>query len=144
MGPYRFSLFWRLLDTNKQTNTQAKNIYTGLVGRFSPIFYFSCEYFLFVYIVKQKQKRCRFYKKIVAFRFSRLFDTNTQTNRTQCIYIDTIAVLLLLCPELNQSRYNQSTKNINQNTIHMAKIPWTINTTITGHDLVSYQCQHGH
>ena len=27
------------------------------------IFYFNCEYFLFVYILKQKQKSSRFYKK---------------------------------------------------------------------------------
>ena len=29
---------------------------TRLLGRFAPIFYFNCEHFLFVYIVKQKQK----------------------------------------------------------------------------------------
>jgi len=81
---------------------------------------------------KTKTKRFRFYKKNRGFSvqsFIRYKHPNKQ--KTMYIYIDIIAVLLLLCPELNQSRYNQSTKNINQNTIHMATIPWTINTTIT-------------
>ena len=30
-------------------------INTGLLGGFAPIFYFNCEHFLFVYIVKQKK-----------------------------------------------------------------------------------------
>ena len=54
------------------------------------------------------------------------------------------AILLKLCLELYQSRYNPSAMNINQDTIHMATILWTINATLTGRDLVSYQCQHGH
>ena len=32
-------------------------IYTRLLGRFAPIFYFNCEHILFVYIVKQKQTK---------------------------------------------------------------------------------------
>ena len=34
-----------------------------LSGRFAAIFYFNCEHFLSVYIGKQKQKSCEFYKK---------------------------------------------------------------------------------
>ena len=40
---------------------------TRLLGHFAPIFYFNCEHFLFVYIVKQKQKNVYgFYHKIFA------------------------------------------------------------------------------
>ena len=34
-----------------------KFYYIGLLGRFSPIFYFNCKHFLFVYVLKQKQKQ---------------------------------------------------------------------------------------
>jgi len=43
-------------------------MYTRLLGRFAPIFYFNCEHFLFIYIAKQKRKKfCRF-KKMVDFK----------------------------------------------------------------------------
>ena len=39
-------------------------INTSLLGRFAPIFYFSCEHVLFVYIVKQKKIIRGFLQKI--------------------------------------------------------------------------------
>ena len=43
-------------------------IFTRLSGRFLYIFYFNCDYFLFLCIVKQKQnKSLRIFKKIVDF-----------------------------------------------------------------------------
>ena len=58
------------------------------------------------------------------------------------IYFDlcvVTAVLLNLRPKLYQSRYNLSTMKVNQDTIHQATYPWTINATITGRHLGSYQ-----
>ena len=58
------------------------------------------------------------------------------------IYFDlcvVTAVLLKLRPKLYQSRSNPSTIKVNQDTIHQATIPWTINATITGRHLGSYQ-----
>ena len=38
---------------------------TRLLGRFAPIFYLNVEHVLFVYILKQKQKKvCEFHEKI--------------------------------------------------------------------------------
>ena len=43
-------------------------IYTRLLGRFAPIFDLNCEHILFVYILKQKQKKVhKFHKKIGGF-----------------------------------------------------------------------------
>ena len=41
--------------------------FTRLLGRFASIFYFNCEHFLFVYIVKRKRKSLRIFLKIVDF-----------------------------------------------------------------------------
>ena len=46
--------------------------------------------------------------------------------------------------ELYQFRYNPSSIKVKQHTIHMATIPWTINATTTGSDVISYQCQYGY
>ena len=60
-GPVRFSRFdayWI------QTNRQAEYIYTRLLGRFAPIFYFNGEHFLFR---KTKTIKKLIFKKIVDF-----------------------------------------------------------------------------
>ena len=36
---------------------------TRLLGRFAPIFYLNCEHVLFVYILKQRRKKCCGFKK---------------------------------------------------------------------------------
>ena len=41
---------------------------TEAFGCFAPIFSFNCEHFLFVYIMKQKQKSSRIYKKLADFQ----------------------------------------------------------------------------
>ena len=49
-------------------------INTGLLGGFAPIFYFNCEHFLFVYIVKQK--------KLVDFiKMLQIFNSKLSANR---------------------------------------------------------------
>ena len=48
------------------------------------------------------------------------------------------AVLLKVRSNLYQSRYNLSAMNIKQDRIHTATIPWTINATTTGCNLVYY------
>ena len=46
--------------------------YIRVLGRFAPIFYFNCEHFLFMYIVKQKQTN-KFYKNNRVFsKFSEI------------------------------------------------------------------------
>ena len=47
---------WTKVKTNKQTDKLNLYIDTKLLGRFAPIFYFNCQHFLFVYILKQQQK----------------------------------------------------------------------------------------
>ena len=84
----------------------------------------------------------------------KLINTNTFKQSAVIIYrnhtplMHTIhvvnAVLLKVRPNLYQPRYNLSAMNIKQNTINTATIPWTINATTTGHDLVSYRWQYGH
>ena len=54
--------FWRLLDTNKQTDRQAKYIFTRL------LFYLSCEHGLFVYIFKLNKKKFRGFWKFIGNR----------------------------------------------------------------------------
>ena len=71
-------------------------LYTRLLGRSAPIFH--CQHFLFVYIVKQKQKSslgsCGSHNKFGPNRFSR-FDVywiekkpDTQTDKQSSIYIE--------------------------------------------------------
>ena len=94
-GFSRFDVFW--IQTNKQKQTSNVYIYTSLLGRFAPIFYFYCEHVHFVYIVKEKQTKhfADFIRKIVDFfvifkkrifyflpdRFSRFEVYWIQTNR---------------------------------------------------------------
>jgi len=70
-GPDRFSRFdvyW--IQTNRQTPRQTSQIYR-LVGRFAPIFYLNCEHVLFVYILKQRRKKCCGFKNKIR-GFSRI------------------------------------------------------------------------
>ena len=52
-------------------------IETRLLGRFAPIFFFYCEHFLFLYIVKQKTKKVRRFYKKKKFRGFSKFNENS-------------------------------------------------------------------
>jgi len=41
-------------------------LFIRLLGRFAPIFYLTCEHILFVYILKQRRKKCCGFKKKIA------------------------------------------------------------------------------
>jgi len=58
----------------EQTDTQAKYMYTRLLGRFALFFYFNCERVLIVKIKKQRKKEFRGYmKKMRIFKIWNLF-----------------------------------------------------------------------
>ena len=58
-------LFNRILNKYTQFKNRISLLFyhTRLLGRFAPIFYFICEHVLFMYIVKQKLKKFRGFKK---------------------------------------------------------------------------------
>jgi len=72
------------LDTNKQTpkptSKDKHSIYTRLLGRFAPTFYFNCKHVLFVNIVKQKL--VDFFKKSCIYKIFKnqiLLEANFET-----------------------------------------------------------------
>ena len=52
-----FSLLFAVLINNQFFKLEMYFI-TRLLGRFAPIFHLNCEHVLFVYILKQRRKKC--------------------------------------------------------------------------------------
>ena len=63
--PDRYSRVEVYLITN---NRQAKDIHTRLLGRFVFIFYFNCEHFVFVWIVKHNKRNVGVFFKSWIFK----------------------------------------------------------------------------